>query len=165
MIKFYPVLFFLFLLNCISQQPHVNREQRRPFDPAEYKYIKINGSATLNGKIFVPTRNGENKPGAGSEITLNPATSYSEEFYIKSVQNGIPIEEADLRVLKYIKKTVADDSGKFDFKNISAGKYYIYAPIEYEIPQPSGGYRKTNTYVYTTAYIRKGQTSDILLTR
>ncbi len=165
MTRFFPLLFFLILINCFSSQTTIYREKRRPFNPAEYKYINLNGSSTIRGQIILPTRGAEKKPGAGCEITLNPATSYSEEFYIKTVQNGIPIEEADLRVLKYIKKTVANDSGWFEFKNIAAGKYYLYSPIEYEIPQPDGGYKRTNAYVYTTAYLRKGETVEILLTR
>ena len=153
----------ILLLNCISTQPQQKHEQRRPFDPAEYKFVKINGTAEISGKILIPQRDDENKPCSGCVITLNPATSYSEEFYIKTVQNGIPIEPADIRVLKYIRKTVADDSGKFVFKNIAKGKYYLYSPITYELPNPSGGYTKTNAYVYKTAYIRNGQKLGIVL--
>ena len=115
----------LFLFNCVSTQPQQNREGRRPFDPAEYKFVKLNGDCQISGQIFVPQRNGKDKPRSRCVITLNPATSYSEVFYIKTVQNGIPIEEADLRVLKYIRTAVSDDSGKFVFKNIAKGKYYL----------------------------------------
>jgi len=79
------------------------------------------------------------------------------------VQNGIPIEAADLRVLKYIRKTVADDSGKFVFKNIARGKYYLYSPIIYEIHSPRGGYKKTSGYIYKTIYIQDKQKLKIVL--
>ena len=78
--------------NCISTRPDQQREKRRPFNPAEYAFVKINGDAEINGKILVPQRDGEEIPCSGCEITLNPATSYSEEFYIKTVKNSIPIE-------------------------------------------------------------------------
>jgi len=159
------LLISLFLLNCISTQPQQKREGRRPFDPAEYKFVKVNGESQINGQILVPQRKGEDTPCSGCIITLNPATSYSEEFYIKTVQNGIPIEEADLRVLKYIRKTVTDNSGKFVFKNIAKGKYYLYSPIVYELRKPTGGYIKTNGYIYKTVRIKKGEEIDIILKR
>ncbi|MBC8185923.1 hypothetical protein H8E88_32970 [candidate division KSB1 bacterium] len=161
--KIYVVLIPLFLFNCISTQPQQNREGRRPFDTAEYKFVKLNGNCEISGEIIVPQRNGADEPCSGCVITLNPATSYSEEFYIKTVQNGIPIEEADLRVLKYIRRAVADDSGNFAFKNIAKGKYYLYSPITYEIRKPTGGYTKTNGYVYKTVYIREKQKVEIVL--
>ncbi len=153
----------LFLFNCISTQPQPNREGRRPFDPAEYKFVKIDGECQISGEIFIPQRTGADEPCSGCVITLNPATSYSEEFYIKTVQNGIPIEEADIRVLKYIRRAVADDSGKFTFKNIAKGKYFLYSPIVYEIRKPTGGYIKTNGYVYKTVYIRDKQKLEVVL--
>ena len=73
------------------------------------------------------------------------------------------IEEADIRVLKYLRTVTSDDSGRFSFKNIAAGKYYIYSPIVYEIRQPGGGYAKTNAYVYETVYVREGQKQTMVL--
>ena len=158
-------MILLFFVGCFSAGSEKLREKRRPFDEAEYHFVRMNGTSSIRGKILKPTRSGEKKPCSGCEITLNPATSYSEVFYIKTVQNGIPIEEPDLRVLKYIRKAVADDSGKFEYKNIAAGKYYIYSPIVYEVPKPGGGYTKTNGFLYKSIYIRKDENVDIILTR
>ena len=155
--------FLIVLFNCMSTQQYQNREIRRPFDTAEYKFVKFNGEASIKGKILIPQRAGAEKPCSGCVITLNPATSYSEEFYIKTVKNGIPIDEADIRVLKYIRKTTTDDSGKFVFNNIARGKYYLYSPIIYEIHNPKGGYKKTNAYVYKTIYVRPKQRLDVVL--
>ena len=163
--KYYLLLFLIFLMSCFSANLQQRREKRKPYNPVEYQYIKTLGTSTIRGQIFIPQRDGTTRPGSGNVITLNPATSYSEEFYIKTVQNGIPIEEPDLRVLKYIRKTVADDAGKFVFKNIAKGKYYIYSPIVYEIPNPNGGYKKMDAYVYKTLNIGKGEEEEVKLTR
>jgi len=159
------LLIILLVSACAALQSGRNYEKRRPFDPAEYKYVKINGTATIRGQVLIPTRKGTRKPCDGCEVTLNPATSYSEEFFIKTVQNGIPIEEPDLRVLKYIRKTVTDDSGRFEFKNIAGRKYYLYVPVVLEIPKPEGGYIKTRAYLYQSIFIREGQQLEVTLTR
>jgi hypothetical protein len=151
------------LFNCISTQPQPDREGRRPFDPAEYKFVKLNGDCEISGTILAPQRTGADKLCSGCAITLNPATSYSEEFYIKTVQNGIPIDEADIRVLKYIRTAISDDSGRFVFKNIAKGKHYLYSPVIYEIRNPTGGYTKMSGYVYKTVFFRKGQKLDVIL--
>ncbi|HDP99286.1 MAG TPA: carboxypeptidase regulatory-like domain-containing protein [bacterium] len=150
-------------IGCATQSKY--REKRRPFDPAEYAFVKLHGTSNIHGQIFVPRRTGGQNPCSGCEITLNPATVYSEEFYLKTVKNNIPIEEADLRVLNYIRKTISDDSGRFVFKNIGEGKYYLYSPISYDFPKPGGGYQKINAYVYQSIYIREGQTLKVELSR
>jgi len=66
-------------------------------------------------------------------------------------------------VLKYIRKVITDDSGKFEFKNLAKGKFYLYSPIVYEIPNPNGGHTKTNAYVYKTVRIKEGEELEIIL--
>jgi len=159
------VVMLLFVAGCLATQSGMRREKRRPFNPVEYKFLQLTGNSVIEGQIILPTPKGGKEFCSGCEVTLNPATSYSEEFYVKTVQNGIPIEEPDLRALKYIRKTVTDDSGKFVFNKIGEGKYYLYSPVEIEIPRGNGKSRKINTYVYQTIYIRNNQKLKVILTK
>ncbi len=154
----------LVILGCAAQSG-IKREKRRPFNPADYAFVQLVGDSEIEGQIILPKPNGEKEFCKGCEVTLNPATSYSEEFYVKTVQNGIPIEEPDLRALKYIRKTVTNDSGKFVFKRLGDGKYYLYAPVEIEIPRGNGKTRKISTYVYQTIYLRPGEKLKVILTK
>ncbi|OQX83382.1 hypothetical protein B6D60_10570 [candidate division KSB1 bacterium 4484_87] len=158
-------IMLLILVGCAATQSGMKREKRRPFNPAEYKFLQLSGDAEIEGQIMLTKPNGKKEFGVDCEVTLNPATSYSEEFYVKTVQNGIPIEEPDLRALKYIRKTVTNDSGKFVFQRVGEGKYYLYAPVEIEIPRGDGKTRKFNTYVHKTIYLHSGEKLKVTLTR
>ncbi len=153
------------IMVCSCTSSNMRREERRAFNPAEYAYIRLEGSSTVRGEVMVPQKDGSLKPCSGCEVTLNPATSYSEEFFIKTVQNGIPIEEPDIRIFQYIKKTVTNDSGHFTFENIGSGKYFIYAPVKYYIPNTDGGYKKIDTYLYESVFVRKDEELYLRLKR
>ncbi|NOZ60553.1 MAG: carboxypeptidase-like regulatory domain-containing protein [Calditrichaeota bacterium] len=158
-------MILLIFAGCIATQSGMRREKRRPFNPADYKFLQLTGTSEIEGQIVLPKPNGGKEFGVGCEVTLNPATSYSEEFYVKTVQNGIPIEEPDLRALKYIRKTVTDDSGKFVFKRLGEGKYYLYAPVKIEIPRGNGKTRKISTYVHQTIYLHTDEKLKVVLTK
>jgi hypothetical protein len=65
----------------------------------------------------------------GNEAYLNPVTSYSTEWYTVHVIGGQSLTKADPKALDYSRATRADSEGRFCFKNVPAGDYYLTCPV------------------------------------
>lgn len=160
------VLFFIvisLIIKCTVPPQTINRIS---FNPNEYENIETTGTSKIKGQAFIATRGGDVKYGAGRYVILNPVTSYSTDFYNKTVLNGLKLPDPDPRIFKYIKTTRADGFGNFEFENIAPGKYYIYCPIFWEIPT-SNRYMKNHTggYAYCTIIVNENETVKAILTR
>ncbi|KLJ02849.1 hypothetical protein [Luteimonas sp. FCS-9] len=110
----------------------------RPVFP-EHEYAGLEarkGTAVVTGQVFLRTRIGEVRYGAGSEVALNPVTSYSTFWYENSYLVNRALSPADPRLPKYIITTQADGSGNFRFENVPAGAYYLTSQVVWEIPGP-----------------------------
>lgn len=129
-------LFALVLLAACAAGPEPIK--RMAFPESEYKALSREGSGTVRGQAFLKTRGGDVKVAAGNEVLLNPVTSYSEEWYQKSYRPNLPMEPADPRMDRYIKYTTADASGRFTFRNVPAGDYFVTTQVIWEAPV---GYR------------------------
>ena len=98
---------------------------RKPFPEAEYLALPKTGTATVRGQAFLTTRGGDVKLAAGKRILLNPVTSYSLEWYERSYLSIRRMEEADPKLDAYIRAQIADGNGRFVFKNVLAGEYFV----------------------------------------
>jgi hypothetical protein len=121
------------LASCAHQQKVSFGE----FPTNEYSALKKEGTATIDGQLFLKTRGGDVKYGAGSEILLIPVTSYSATLY-RAVKANQPLEEADPRVREYTRRTQADGLGNFSYKHVAPGKYYIGGNVTWEAPTQFG---------------------------
>ena len=135
------------------------------FDEAEYKPYAETGTGIIVGQAFLKTRGGDVKYGAGCTVILNPVTGYSTEWFEKTIQRGIRLEEPDYRVKKYVRQTIGDGEGRFEFENLPAGNYYLACPIFWEIPSGGYGTRTTGGFVYGMVTVEENKTSKIILTR
>ena len=64
-----------------SRPPPVPRPLLGPADASEYSVFAAGGSLELRGQAFLTTRGGDVKVGAGRMVTLDPATTYSTEWF------------------------------------------------------------------------------------
>lgn len=133
---------YLFLLVCIfflaSCSTVTKPQPRMTFPEHEYQNLETTGSAVVKGQAFLKTRGGDVKVAAGNEVFLNPVTSYSIEWYEKMYIQRKPLVEADPRLQKYLIKAVADGDGRFIFKNVPPGQYFVSTKITWET---ATGYR------------------------
>lgn len=110
--------------------------QRIPFPVEEYRKLPKmgTGTATIQGQAFLKTRGGDVKYAAGNEIYLLPVTSYSNQWYRVSLEwpkKAInPIY--DPRYKQYITTVIGDGEGRFEFKNVPAGDYYLSTTIVWQ---------------------------------
>ena len=124
------------LLSACATTPQ--RIPRMSFPENVYQSLPKTGSGTVKGQAFLKTRGGDVKTAAGSQVILNPVTSYSLEWYEKFYLQGIRLAPSDPRMESYLKIQVADGDGRFNFKNVPPGEYFVTVMITWEA---ATGYR------------------------
>lgn len=108
-----------------------------PFPAAEYSKLERTGAGTVTGQAFLRTKGGDVKSGAGSEIQLIPATSYSAVYY-NAYKARLPTDNPDPQAKQYTFRTQADATGGFEFKNVPKGRYYLAGEVTWMAPGPYG---------------------------
>ncbi|WP_157033060.1 hypothetical protein [Halomonas sp. S2151] len=158
----FAVIFATALTGC--QIPATIPVERTVAYPAnEYSQLETTGTSSINGQLFLRTRGGDVKYGAGSEITITPVTSYSQEEVMIIERGRIPAP-ADPRAEKYTRKVIADGSGRFKVENLPSGEYYVAGDVFWAISgQPLYMPRQGTTVVKKTV-INPGETINLMLT-
>ena len=103
--------------------------QRIPFPAGEYNLLARTGKGTIQGNIYLQDAYGKKIYGAKTRLYLNPATSYSRQWYEQSYINGYKIGKADSRLFNYLKFTASDESGAFAFYGVPSGRYYLIGTV------------------------------------
>jgi hypothetical protein len=134
------------------------------FNFSEYSPYAREGTGVLTGQAFLRTRGGDVKYAAGREVTLNPVTAYSTEWYNRGVIAGKNLEEADARATPYNRVCTADGEGRFRFEKLPTGDYYVVSSVFWEIPG-AWGLRRTGGNVYAQVHVTEGQTNELILTQ
>lgn len=152
---------FLFLFSCTYPTYHL----KTAFSEEEFAPYAKKGTATIVGQAFLKTRGGTVKYGAGNIVELYPVTSYSSEIItaMQAEKYG-KFDNIDKRVLKYVKKTIADGEGRFEFDNIPAGDYYVCCTVRWEVPSEYGSYT-TGANIAKEITVKKGEKVKIIITR
>lgn len=148
-----PVL--IFLNACQTPQP-----RNATFIETEYVPYDRVGTGRIEGQTFMATRGGAVIRGAGREVWLNPVTSYSMEWYERSVVGYQPLEPSDARAKRFSKTTIADADGNFSFDGLPAGEYYLACQIVWE-----AGSTTTGGIAHQRVTVREGQTTKAIVTR
>ncbi len=155
---------FLFLLyGCEEAQQTVNR---MPFPEDEYKKLATEGTAIVKGQAFLKTRGGDVKVAAGNEVLLNPVTSYSNDWYQVAYLQNRPMSQPDERLWLYVKKQIADGDGRFTFKNVPAGNYYVTTGVFWEAPTGyQGAMQVQGGAVSKMITVKDGEEVEVILTK
>lgn len=139
---------------------------RIPFPEDEYKRLASTGTAIVKGQAFLKTRGGDVKTAAGNEVILNPVTTYTNQWYEVNYLKGMPMKEPDSRLWQYVKKQIADGNGRFTFKNVPAGDYYVTVPVFWEAPVGyQGGLVLQGGFISKRITVKDGEEIEIILTR
>jgi len=141
--------------------------RKTPFDPSEYAWSTRSGTGSLTGQAFVTTVGGDVKYAAGKTISLNPVTSYSTEWYNRRILNNENLEVADPRATELTRSAMADGEGRFKFKDLPAGDYYVTVYIGWMVPwygYGSSGMSQTGACAHAKVTIREGQTTEVIAT-
>jgi hypothetical protein len=151
------------LAGCAAPKQAVSL-QRPPFPDAEYAALVQNGTAVVMGQVFLKTRGGDVKTGAGNVVYLNPATSYSKFAFQHSRYPG-GLDAPDSRLHGYMRQTVADASGRFTFKNVPAGEYYVTGKVTWEaFDSNARGLRPQGGAIWKLIAVDEGETVEVMVT-
>ena len=139
--------------------------RRMAFPEAEYLVLPKTGTATVRGQAFLTTKGGDVKVAAGKRVLLNPVTSYSLEWYERSYVPRRRIEEADPKLEAYIRTQIADGNGRFAFKNVPTGEYFITTTITWEVPTGyQGGVQVEGGMVAKRIKVNAGEEVEAIVT-
>ncbi len=113
---------------CTTAGPRI-LDRQTAYDPLEYEAYRGHGTAELAGLAVAKTREGEPVFGADDTVYLFPATRYTDEWWTRTMVEGRYLTDPDPRSLAYMRTTVADDGGRFRFRSLPAGEYYVVCTI------------------------------------
>lgn len=166
---------FVFIVCVISGCASIQEEivDRVEFPTNEYQQLQTEGTATVEGQVFLRTNGGDVKYGAGSPVWLNPKTSYSDQWVKIQTDNNYRTYGYGLKVLrkpttaqesilkKHIITTQADGFGNFKLENVPSGEYYLVSGVTWQVngSAPQGG------YVIKLISIQKESKIKVMLTR
>ena len=157
-----------------------------PPDPEYYVQAKFDkkaaqkmlkpGNNTIKGEGFLRQRSGQVIKCSGYEVSLIPATDYASERMIQLYEsdekgynpvinarryNFIPDEKEyyDLG-----KTTVCNADGKFEFKNVADGTFYVITPVLWE-----SFYEKYTRFeggsLMQKVKVKNGETKEVIMTK
>lgn len=139
--------------------------RRMAFPEAEYLALPKTGNATVKGQAFLTTKGGDVKVAAGKRVLMNPVTSYSLEWYERSYLPSRRMEESDPKLEAYIRTQIADGSGRFVFKSVPAGEYFITTTITWEVPTGyQGGVQVEGGIVAKRIKVNAGEEVEAIVT-
>lgn len=127
------------LKSCMGvSKVNVHLENR--FNPFEVSWVRGKGTATVQGKAFTYDNTGKKQTCAGEKVSLVPVADYSSERIgiIYGTNEGgnyagghvlFEEQEGDEEYLSYTLTANCSGSGKFKFKNILQGQYFLLASV------------------------------------
>jgi len=140
-------------------------QSRMPFPESEYQALAKTGTGIVKGRAFVETEGGVIKTAAGNEVILNPVTSYSMEWYEKAYLPGKAMAEADPRLSKYIMAQIVDADGRFTFKNVPPGDYFVTTRIVWESSTGQGSPQRRGGTISKRVTVKDGHVTEVNITQ
>ena len=138
-------------------------KQTVPFDESAFQPYLGSGTANIVGSAFLKTQGGDVKVGAGDRVELIPSTPYTaERFGIAT--SGMRIEARDGRLQRYIRTTLADAQGNFEFRNIPAGSYFLACTITWQYASQFGALTSGGQAIAPVT-VRDSETEKVVLTK
>ena len=125
------------------------------------------GDVTLDTKGYLTTISDNTRTASGNDVTLDPATPFAMDWYMKSGTSlrrfGNAPKDQAFRAAR--KTTIADDEGKFKFTGLPAGRYIIRTTITWQTPRDS--YRMMTQGGVASAVIdlAEGEQKTVILKR
>jgi len=148
------------MVGCATSRPI----DRAAFNESEYSRVPEIGTGIITGQVFMKTVGGDVKYGAGSQVTLFPVTSYSEQWYdVMFVQHktlAAPNPKAD----KYIRTVQADGNGNFQFTDVPPGNYFINSVVQWQSPSQFG-LSTQGGMIANRITVENGKTTRTMITR
>ncbi len=135
-------LFFFVLISCFCCSENRTKKEKlikieNEFKDQDVKWFKVDGNSSIKGIAKFKSKDGEIRYGKEFRIELNPFTPYTKErlnhIYRNDesgyvfIKNGVPKFTPDPEGYHATRKTMCNEKGEFEFKNLPEGNYYVIA--------------------------------------
>jgi hypothetical protein len=105
--------------------------ERVDFPEDEYINLPKVGDNEVSGRVYLINSNTDDEIAKrGLKLYLNPVTSYSKQWYEESYLNGHKMTPPDRRLFNYLRYTMSEDNGNFNFFGVPSGRYYLGVRID-----------------------------------
>ncbi|MCP4263356.1 MAG: carboxypeptidase-like regulatory domain-containing protein [Planctomycetes bacterium] len=141
-------------------EAEIKQVERTTFEASEYKSLDKEGGGTVTGRALIKTRSGDIKTLAGETVRLHRKGIYSDQWFELASNRKVYKAAYDYRLEDYVFMTIADDDGRFTFKDVPAGEYNLTTKISWFTPDDVG-YRRYRTDIT----VENGKTLDVILRR
>jgi len=139
---------------------------RVPFPAAELAGLPLKGDNTVTGRVFLIDQLEEEQIGAGLEVTLEPVSSYSDQWYEVAYLANRSLRKADPRYANYVLRVEADEQGIYKFNNVAPGDYYLSTPFLWAAITCSANIAKTEVMISKKISIKESDSAlEIPLTK
>jgi hypothetical protein len=121
------------------------------------------GASQVVGQAFLAQDGGGIVKAVGRNVTLDPATTIGDEWWGKAGKTWVfrGLLPPSPGFTKARRTVVADAEGRFSFREISEGKYYVRTEITWKI---IGGYLSTQgAIVGQLVEVAPGETKEVIL--
>jgi hypothetical protein len=105
-------------------------------EAAEYAPFLKTGSGSISGQAFLTQRGGGVVVAAGCEVSVDPVTPTSIEWWKKAGSKYVfrDLMPPSTNFQNARKTVLADASGKFTFTNLPPGKYFVRTTLTWDVP-------------------------------
>jgi hypothetical protein len=112
--------------------------QRMPFDESDFAGLTLEGDKTISGELFLIDQLEEKQVGDMAEVTLEPVTPYSSQWYEVSYLGNRSLQKPDPRYKRFVRRARTDKEGAFAFTGVAPGEYYLSGTVNWKAATCSG---------------------------
>ena len=129
------------------------------------------GGANISGEVSVTTKTGEIRKAADTTVYLIPLTDYSKEWFDHYIVRGEKMSGKDPRSFASTRAASVDTEGRFQFRQVPGGRYYLTCTVQYQrsnfrLGRLNFGMRSIERVeAYAELKLESGQTAEVPVTR
>jgi hypothetical protein len=130
-----------------------------PFEPNDLLFATKPGKGTIIGQAFVRKANGGTDTAAMKKVLLFPRSRYVDEVISKfkgEMWRNPDIANLDNRLGSFVRFTIADAGGAFQFTNVPDGPYLVLTAVDEQVPALLMGYNVQTHSLIGAATVKKG---------
>ena len=123
------------------------------------------GDVLLDSRGYLTTLSDNARTASGSDVTLDPATPFAMDWYMKSGMSlrrftSAPKDQA-FRTAR--KTAIADEAGKFKFEGLPAGRYIVRTTITWQTPRDTYRMMTQGGVASAVVDLAEGETKTLVI--